>query len=77
MPIVTLTEAQTQLDRLVDLVQAGEEITITKDGRAVARMVTTMPAPQLPSLVDFRATQPEQIEPASALMRRLRETDRY
>lgn len=77
MQIVTLTEAQTQLDRLVDLVESGEEITITRDGRAVARLVTTVSEPQLPSLADFRATQPEQLESASELIRRLRETDCY
>lgn len=77
MQIVTLTEAQTQLDRLVDLVESGEEITITRDGRAVARMATTVSEPQLPSLADFRATQPERLESASELIRRLRETDCY
>lgn len=77
MQIVTLTEAQTELDRLLTLVEAGEEITITRNGRAVARMITHKTVTQLPSLAEFRAAQPEQLEPAGEFIRRVRDTDRY
>ncbi len=36
---VTLTQARTHLERLVDRVIQGEEITITRAGRPVARLV--------------------------------------
>lgn len=77
MQTVTLIEAQAQLSRLVELVEAGEEVTITKDGRAVARMINSEQPSRLTSLADFRATQPEQAQSAGDFIRSMRETDRY
>ncbi|MBV8657822.1 MAG: type II toxin-antitoxin system prevent-host-death family antitoxin [Burkholderiales bacterium] len=78
MHTFTLAEARAQFGRLIALVESGEEVTITKRGRAVARVVTSVPAKQqLPSLAEFRAQQPEQPEPAGEFMRRLRESERY
>ena len=74
MKTVTLAEAKEQLSRLIELVEAGEEVTITRDGIAVARMTAFQ---QLPSLAEFRAQQPWQQESAGDFMRRLRDTDRY
>lgn len=78
MKIVTLAEAQAQLSSLIEMVEAGEEITVTRDGLPVALMVVPRPLnQQLPSLVEFRAQQPWQSKSAGDLIRRLRDTDRY
>jgi prevent-host-death family protein len=79
MQTVTLAEAKAQLSRLIELVEAGEEVTITKRGRPVVRLIpTTSPArQQLPSLAELRARLPEQNESAGDFIRRLRDSDRY
>lgn len=87
MPTVTLAEAKAQLSRLIEQVVAGEEITITKRGRPVVRLIAAAqegpvrPAAsvrqQLPSLADLRARLPEQTEPAGDFIRRMRDSDRY
>lgn len=78
MKTVTLAEAQEQLDRLIALVEAGEEVTITKNGVAIACVITSESRPQkLPSLAEFRAQQPYQGESAGDFIRKLRDTDRY
>ncbi|MGH1565736.1 type II toxin-antitoxin system Phd/YefM family antitoxin [Mumia sp. DW29H23] len=38
MATITMSEARAQLAALLDRVEAGEEITITRHGRAVARL---------------------------------------
>jgi prevent-host-death family protein len=78
MNTYSLAEAKTQLSRLIALVEAGEEVIITKRGKAVARLVKS-PASrqQMPSMAEFRATMPEQPESAGEFIRKLRDTDRY
>ena len=39
MKVVNIHEAKTHLSRLLERVQAGEEVTIAKAGRPVARLV--------------------------------------
>ena len=39
MPTVGLTEAKSKLSELLDQVEQGEEIVISREGRAVARIV--------------------------------------
>jgi prevent-host-death family protein len=52
MPTVTSEEAETHLPRLLERVERGETIIITRHGRAVARLVSaTLTAPQ-PEIVD-------------------------
>lgn len=78
MRTFTLAEAKAQLSRLIELVEAGEDVTITKRGRPVARLVPSSPArQQLPSLAELRARLPQQDQPAGAFMRSLRDGDRY
>ena len=43
---VTVTEAKTQLSRLIARVQSGEEIVIRRGPRPVAKLVGYSPAPQ-------------------------------
>ena len=52
MKAVGAYEAKTHLARLLDAVEAGEEITITRHGRPVARLVPVTPGrPQDPEAV--------------------------
>jgi prevent-host-death family protein len=68
-PTVNIHEAKTHLSRLVERVEAGEEIVIARAGRPVARLVpfrarTTPRAPglwrgQVRLAPDFDATDPD------------------
>ncbi len=44
MKEVAALEAKTKLSHLLDLVEAGEEIVITRRGKPVARLVSAAPA---------------------------------
>lgn len=78
MQTFTLAEAKAQLSRLIALVEAGEDVTITKRGQAVARLVRSAPVrQQLPSLSELRAKLPVQTESAGEFIRGLRDSDRY
>lgn len=78
MHTFTLAEAKAQLSRLIAMVEAGEDVTITKRGQAVVRLVrSTPPRQQMPSLAELRARLPQQSEPAGEFMRKLRDSDRY
>jgi antitoxin (DNA-binding transcriptional repressor) of toxin-antitoxin stability system len=73
---VSLTEAKARLSELVDKVEAGEEVVITRRGRPVAHMRPTprtrQPLP-LEELAEFRATLPRMPEPSAELLRKLRD----
>ena len=43
MPVVNVSEAKTQLSRLLARVEAGEEVVIARRGQPVARLVRYMP----------------------------------
>lgn len=45
MDTVNIHEAKTHLSRLIDRVEAGEEIVIAKRGKPVARLVPLQPVP--------------------------------
>ena len=78
MSTYTLAEAKAQLSRLISLAEAGEEITITKRGRAVVKIISSNPPrQQMLSLVEHRSMLTPQAEPAGEFMRKLRESDRY
>lgn len=78
MQTFTLAEAKAQLSRLVELVEAGEDITITKRGRPVVRLVPSdPPRQQIPSLAEHRARLTPQAESAGEFMRKVRESDRF
>lgn len=78
MQTFTLAEAKAQLSRLIAIVEAGEDVTITKRGQAVAQLVRSVPArQQLPSLAELRARLPEQSGPSGEFIRGLRDSDRY
>ncbi|NML63125.1 type II toxin-antitoxin system prevent-host-death family antitoxin [Massilia sp. RP-1-19] len=78
MHTFTLAEAKAQLSRLIAMVEAGEDVTITKRGQAVVRLIRSTPArQQLPSLAELRARLPQQTEAAGEFIRGLRDSDRY
>jgi prevent-host-death family protein len=76
MSSFSIADAGEQLSRLIEMVEAGAEITITKEGRPVAKLVSTQVAQALPTLAEFRATLPQQVQPAADFIRELRDTDR-
>jgi prevent-host-death family protein len=78
MQTFTLAEAKAKLSQLIAMVEAGEDVTITKRGQAVARLVRSAPVrQQLPSLAELRAKLPAQPAPAGEFIRALRDSDRY
>lgn len=47
-PIVNVHEAKTHLSKLLERVEAGEEIVIARNGSPVARLVPVLVEPRLP-----------------------------
>lgn len=80
MSAVTLADAKAHLSELVDRVEAGETIDITRRGKPVARLTAVarprkaIDAARLRSLTD---TMPAQTESAADLVRSMRDGDRY
>ncbi len=80
MPSVSLADAKAQLSDLVDRVEAGDEIDITRRGKPVARLTAVarprkaVDAAMLRSLTD---TMPAPTESAADLVRSMRDGDRY
>ena len=80
MRAISLAEAKAHLSELVDRVEAGETIDITRRGKAVARLTAVAP-PRKP--VDVRllraltASMPPQPDGAAGLVRSMRDDDRY
>jgi prevent-host-death family protein len=70
MKHVGIKQARQELPDLIDRAEAGEEIIITRQGKAVARIVAA-PKPQraLPSLATFRRRLGSQGTPAVQLLR--------
>lgn len=83
MRTLTLAETKAHLSAVVDQVQAGEEVVITRRGRRVARIVPerNLDADEaralLEELRDFVRAQPEQRTPASVLVGEIRQGARY
>jgi prevent-host-death family protein len=73
---VNLAQAKARLSELVDKVEAGEEVVITRHGRPVAHMrpVARPKKPlDLERLAKFRATMPMMKESSADLIRKLRD----
>jgi len=78
MLTVNLAHAKAHLSELLDKVEAGEEVVITRHGRAVAnlRSVTAAKRPiaeVLDELAAFRATLPRQERSSAEVLRELRD----
>lgn len=79
MLTVNLAQAKARLSELLDKVEAGEEVVITRRGVAVARLSEAVrPKKPLPleELAEFRRTMPELSRPSAEILRELRD-ERY
>jgi prevent-host-death family protein len=80
MNSVSLADAKAHLSELVDRVEAGHTIDITRRGKLVARL-TTVSAPRKPInsavLQSLTATMPPEPQSAADLVRSMRDGDRY
>jgi antitoxin (DNA-binding transcriptional repressor) of toxin-antitoxin stability system len=80
MNAVNVAEAKAHLSELLDRVERGEEVVITRRGKPVAR-VNRVQEPLEP--IDFEAIRalrestPTQTESAGDFMRRVRDEERY
>lgn len=80
MAAVNLADAKARLSELIDRVEAGESIDITRRGKPVARLIGVA-QPRKPidlaSLQSLTASMPPQTETAAELVRSMRDNDRY
>lgn len=81
MESYSLADTKTHLSELIVRVEGGEEVLITKRGKAVARIVAEKPRKKrgggLPSLADFRAQMPMSPVSTEDFIRELRDNERY
>lgn len=83
MRTLSIAEAKARLSAVVDSVEAGEEIIITRHGRAVARIVAESPAlSRDPAAIvaeqrAFLEAQPIRSERAADTVRQMRNEDRF
>ena len=76
MVTVNLAQAKARLSELLDKVEAGHEVVITRRGKAVAHLSPAIrPKKPLPlrELARFRANMPRLRRPAAELLREVRE----
>ena len=80
MDMVNLAAAKAHLSELVDRVEAGESIDITRHGKPVARL-TAVATPRKPidvaRLRSLTATMPPPSRSAADLVWSMRDSDRY
>jgi prevent-host-death family protein len=80
MEAVTLADAKAHLSELVDRVEAGDSIEITRRGRPVARLMAALqPRKRIEAaaLQSLTANMPHQTTSATDLVRSMRDGDRY
>jgi prevent-host-death family protein len=71
---VTVAEAKTQLSSLLDAVEAGEAVVITRRGKPIAELVSRCTVRDLlPQLETLRASLPEQLSSGVETIRALRD----
>ena len=80
MNAIKLTDAKAHLGKLVDQVEAGDSIVITRRGKPVARL-TAVAGPRRPIdaalLKSLTDTMPAPAEAVPDLVRSMRDGDRY
>jgi prevent-host-death family protein len=80
MDVINLADAKAHLSELVDRVEAGDSIEITRRGKPVARLTAVArPRKRIDAalLNGLTATMPTQNESAADLVRSMRDGDRY
>jgi prevent-host-death family protein len=76
MSTVSLTEAKTRMSQLLDSVEAGEEVIITRRGQPIARISPLeKPKHAVKSLAEFRSCMPRWRKPSVELVREMRDED--
>jgi prevent-host-death family protein len=76
MVTVNLAQAKARLSELLDKVEAGQEVVITRRGKAVAHLSAAVrPKKPLPlrELEGFRAAMPRLRRPSAELLREVRD----
>jgi len=74
---VNLADAKTRFSELLDRVENGEEIVITRHGRPVARLSALETAKKpIPSMAEFRARMPKLKDSVSESLRKERDEQR-
>lgn len=74
MSTVTLAEAKTHLSHLLDQVEAGEEVVITRRGLPIARITPVeKPKHAVKSLAEFRSRMPRWRKSSTELLREMRD----
>jgi prevent-host-death family protein len=80
MDAISLADAKARLSELVDRVEAGDSIDITRRGKPVARL-SAVAKPRKPIdaalLHSLTSAMPPQAQNASDLVRSMRDGDRY
>ena len=75
---VNVREARKNFSQLLNYVEAGEEITITRNGKEIARLVAkSKQAKVLPDLTEFRNSIDLTAEPISETIANMRKESRY
>ena len=80
MDAINLADAKARLSELVDRVEAGDSIDITRRGKPVARLIAVAkPRKRVDEtlLRALTATMPPQTEGVADLVRSMRDGDRY
>lgn len=80
MDAINLADAKAHLSELVDRVEAGDSIDITRRGKPVARLTAVVkPRTRIDAalLQSLTATMPPQAQNAADLVRSMRDDDRY
>ena len=80
MSTVNLADAKARLSELVDRVEAGETVEITRHGKPVAQLIAPDRQRKRIDPADLRAmteAMPKQSESAADFVRRMRDGDRY
>ena len=74
MVTINLAQAKAHLSKLLDKVEAGEEVVITRHGRPVAHLSpVARPKEPLRPLAEFRAKMPKWRRSSAALLREARD----
>ena len=80
MVTVSLAEAKAHLSELLDKVESGEEVIITRHGKPVAHLRAAVPPKKplpLEKLAVFRAARSSWRGDSATLLRRMRDDERY
>ena len=78
MSAVNLATAKSQLSELINKVEAGEEVVITRHGRPVVRVVPATPLKQpvpVQRLAALRKSLPKLSKSSALLLRELRDAE--